>query len=41
VKEKVRGEYEFSSLVKQNKKAENYASFASPEKKNYYSIFML
>jgi hypothetical protein len=32
----IRGVYGFSSLVKQNKKAKNYAtlSFASPEKEN-------
>ena len=27
VREKVRGEYRFSSIVKQNKKAKNYAVF--------------
>ena len=41
VREKVRGEYRFSSIVKQNKKAKNYAVFCfAGEKKNYF-IFML
>jgi hypothetical protein len=33
VREKVRGEYRFSSLVKQNKKAKNYAVFCFAGKK--------
>ena len=41
VREKVRGEYGFSSLVKQNKKAKNYAVFCFAGKKNYYFIFTL
>ena len=40
-REKVRGEYGFSSLVKQNKKAKIYAVFCFAGKKNYYFIFML
>ena len=35
-REKVRGVYGFSSLVKQNKKGKNSLSFASPEKENYF-----
>ena len=35
-RERVRGEYRFSSLMKQNKKAKICLSFASPEKENYY-----
>jgi len=41
VREKVRGEYGFSSLVKQNKKAKIYAVFCFAEKQNYYFIFMM
>ncbi len=35
VREKVRGEYGFSSFVKQNKKAKIYAVFCFAGKKNY------
>ena len=35
-RERVRGEYRFSSLMKQNKKTKICLSFASPEKENYY-----
>ena len=41
MKEKVRGEYGFSSLMKQKKKLKITLSFASPGKQNYYFIFML
>jgi hypothetical protein len=37
----IRGVYRFSSLVKQNKKAKNYAVFCFAGKKNYYFIFTL
>ena len=37
-REKVRGVYGFSSLVKQNKKLKIALSFASPEKEKYYFI---
>ncbi len=37
----IRGECGFSSLMKQNKKAKNYAVFCFAGKKNYYFIFML
>jgi hypothetical protein len=38
-REKVREVYGFSSLVKQNKKAENYAVFCFAGKRNYYFIY--
>jgi hypothetical protein len=37
----IRGVYRFSSLVKQNKKAKNYAVLCFAGKKNYYFIFTL
>jgi hypothetical protein len=37
----IRGVYGFSSLVKQKKKAKNYAVFCFAGKKNYYFIFMM
>jgi hypothetical protein len=37
----IRGVYRFSSLVKQNKKAKNYAVFCFAGKNNYYFIFIL
>jgi hypothetical protein len=36
----MRGVYRFSSLMKQNKKAKNYAVFCFAEK-NYYFLFMM
>jgi hypothetical protein len=36
----IRGVYGFSSLMKQNKKAKNTLSFASPEK-DFFFIFMM
>ncbi len=40
VREKVRGEYRFSSIVKQNKKAKNYAVFCfAGEKKILFYIY--
>ena len=40
-REKVRGVYGFSSLMKQNKKAKNYAVFCFAEKRNFFYIFMM
>jgi hypothetical protein len=37
----IRGVYGFSSLMKQNKKAKNYAVFCFAGKKKYYFIFMM
>jgi hypothetical protein len=37
----ITGVYRFSSLVKQKKKAKNYAVFCFAGKKNYYFIFTL
>jgi hypothetical protein len=37
----IRGVYRFSALMKQNKKAKNYAFFCFAGKKNHYFIFML
>jgi hypothetical protein len=43
-RERVRGEYRFSSRVKQKKKRKSTLSFTSPEKKNFmyiYEVFTL
>ena len=40
VREKVRGEYGFSSLVKQNKKAKNYAVFCFAGKRKIFFIYL-
>jgi hypothetical protein len=41
-REKVRGVYGFSSLMKQNKKAKNYAVFCFSGKRNFFIyIFMM
>jgi hypothetical protein len=37
----IRGVYRFSSLMKQNKKAKNYAVFCFAGEKNCYFIFMM
>jgi hypothetical protein len=41
MREKVRGEYRFSSLMKQNKKGKIYFVIYMAGKKNYYFIFTL
>jgi hypothetical protein len=41
MREKVRGVYGFSSLMKQKKKLKITLSFASPEKEIYFFIFMM
>jgi hypothetical protein len=37
----IRGVYGFSSLVKQNKKAKNYAVFCFAGKRIFFFIFMM
>jgi hypothetical protein len=37
----IRGVYRFSSLMKQNKKAKNYAVFCFAGKRNFFFIFMM
>jgi hypothetical protein len=37
----IRGVYGFSSLMRQNKKAKNYAVFCFAGKNYYYFIFMM
>ncbi len=41
MREKVRGEYRFSSLMKQKKKGAKYAVFCFAGKRNFFFIFMM